>query len=87
MSLNITLGESDIFITSDGTVVKVENFIKQASGKVVVELAIVAPRTTAITRMMMKESEETIADKVKELSQWDNYNHIQKGLDELLWDD
>lgn len=87
MALKLTMGQDDIFITTDGMVVQVTDIKKQASGRPVVELSIVAPCTTAVTRLMIADSDSSIKKQIEVIGQWDSYPHIEKGLSELLWDD
>lgn len=86
MALNLTLGRDDIFITTDGLVAKITDIKKEASGRPVIELSIVAPTTTAITRIMSAETDEIVDKKIKVMQQWTSYPAVEKGLIELLWD-
>jgi len=51
------------------------------------QLSIVAPSTTAITRIMSAETDAIVDKKIEVMQQWTSYPAVEKGLTELLWDD
>ena len=87
MALKLTLGKDDIFITTDGLVAKITEIKREASGRPVIQLSIVAPSTTAITRIMSAETDTIVDKKIEVMQQWTSYPAVEKGLTELLWDD
>jgi hypothetical protein len=87
MALKLTMGQDDIFITTDGMVVQVTDIKEQASGRPVAELSIVAPRTTTVTRLMSSDSDARVKKQIEMISQWTSYPHVERGLNELLWED